>query len=99
MASTLHGAFDGNGDHRRCLVVVFLRGAADGLELVPPIGDDAYYRARPLLGRRPADALALDGLFGLHPRLAPLRSAWDEGELAIVHAAGSEDASRSHFEA
>ena len=96
---TTRASFDGNGDRRRCLVVIFLRGGADGLELVPPVGDDAYYRARPLLGVRPPSALALDDLFALHPRLAALRPIYAEGDLAIVHAAGSEDASRSHFEA
>ena len=97
--TTLRGSFDGNGDRRRCLVVVFLRGAADGLELVPPTGEDAYYRARPLLGVRPEDALALDDRFGLHPGLGALHPLFLDGELAVVHAAGSEDSSRSHFEA
>ncbi|MEM7356592.1 MAG: hypothetical protein AAF657_37600, partial [Acidobacteriota bacterium] len=97
--TNLRASFDGNGDRRRCLVVIFLRGAADGLELVPPTGDDAYYRARPLLGVRPERAVALDDTFGLHPSLAALRPLYDAGELAVVHAAGSEDDSRSHFEA
>ena len=97
--TTIRGSFDGNGDRRECLVVIFLRGAADGLALVPPIADDAYYRARPTVGIRPERALELDGTFGLHPALAGLKPAWDDGELAIVHAAGSEDSSRSHFEA
>ena len=97
--TTLHGSLDGNGDRTECLVVIFLRGAADGLALVPPTGDDAYYRARPTLGIRPDRAIDLDGTFGLNPALTRLKPIYDQGRLAIVHAAGSEDSSRSHFEA
>jgi uncharacterized protein (DUF1501 family) len=86
-------------DVTRTLVVVFLRGGADGLTLVPPIGDDAYHRARPRLRVSPREALVLDGFFGLHPRLGALARLFAEGTLAIVHASGSEDATRSHFEA
>jgi uncharacterized protein (DUF1501 family) len=93
------GLITGNGDERRTLIVVFLRGAADGLALVPPIGDDHYYKARPRLGIKPADAVRLNDQFGLHPDLKPLAGAWSEGELAIVHACGIEDDTRSHFEA
>ena len=89
----------GNGDERRTLVVIFLRGAADGLSLVPPMTDEHYYRARPRLGIAAKDAVKLDGRFGLHPKLQPLEAAWREGELAIVHACGTEDQTRSHFEA
>jgi uncharacterized protein (DUF1501 family) len=89
----------GNGDHKQTLVVVFLRGAADGLALVPPLEDDHYYRARPRLGIAKTEAVRLDGRFGLHPKLQPLEAAWKEGELAIVHACGTEDQTRSHFEA
>ncbi|MBC8103822.1 MAG: DUF1501 domain-containing protein [Cytophagales bacterium] len=90
------------------LVVVFLRGGADGLALVPPYGEDAYHRLRPTLGlaspkdRRaavPARSLDLDGFFGLHPSLAPLRPLYAEGQMGIVHAVGSPDDSHSHFEA
>lgn len=90
---------NGNGDQRRTLVVVFLRGAADGLALVPPLEDEHYYRARPRLGIAKAEAVRLDDRFGLHPRLQPLELAWREGDLAIVHACGTEDQTRSHFEA
>jgi uncharacterized protein (DUF1501 family) len=89
----------GNGDERRQLVVIFLRGAADGLALVPPVTDDHYYRARPRLGIAAKDAVKLDERFGLHPKLRLLEAAWREGELAIVHACGTEDQTRSHFEA
>ena len=79
----------GNRDERRTLVVIFLRGAADGLALVPPVTDDHYYRARPRLGILAKDAVKLDERFGLHPKLRPLESAWREGGLAIVHACGA----------
>jgi uncharacterized protein (DUF1501 family) len=81
------------------VVVVFLRGAADGLALVAPWSDPHYARARPRL-RAPEQAeLRLDDRFALHPRLAPLLGAWREGELAVVHACGMAEDTRSHFEA
>src|SRR5580698_7816382 len=89
----------GNGDATRTLIAVFLRGAADGLTLVPPVEDEHYYNARPRLGVAKNDAVKLDGIFGFHPKLADLASAFHDGELAIVHAAGSEDRTRSHFDA
>lgn len=89
----------GNGDVRQTLVVVFLRGGADGLSFVAPLEDDHYHRARPRIAVKKADAIALDGFFGLNPLLADLKPAWDAGELCIVHGAGSEDQTRSHFEA
>ena len=81
------------------LVVVFLRGGADGLNMVVPVEDDAYHRARPTIGISKEKAIPLDGFFGLNPELAPLKPLYDEGALAIVHQAGSEDDSRSHFAA
>ena len=89
----------GNGDDQQTLVVIFLRGGADGLTLVPPVEDDNYYRARPRIATAKKDALPLDKLFGLHPLLAPLKPIYDEGQLAILHAAGSEDDTHSHFDA
>lgn len=86
-------------DDPRALIVVFLRGGADGLTLVPPVGDDEYHRARPSLAVRARDGLALDGFFALHPDLAELHPHFSRGELAIVHACGSDDDTRSHFEA
>ncbi len=83
----------------RVLVVIFLRGGADGLTLVPAIGDDGYYNVRPTLAVRKADALDLNGYFGINRALQPLEKFYNSGELAIVHGAGSEDHSRSHFEA
>jgi uncharacterized protein (DUF1501 family) len=90
------------------LVAVFLRGAADSLNIVVPHGEAAYYRHRPTLAiPRPDDrrssnanrAVDLDGFFGLHPALEPLLPAWDAGHLALVHACGAPDESRSHFQA
>ena len=90
------------------LVVVFLRGAADVLNMVVPHGEDAYYRLRPSLGvPRPDDAGAkpaeraidLDGFFGLHPSMASLLDAWQSRHMAIIHACGAPDESRSHFKA
>ena len=90
------------------LVSIFLRGGVDGLSVVVPHGDDDYYRNRPTLALgRPGDrrrksedrALDLDGYFGLHPALAPLMPLHDAGQLAAIHACGSGDQTRSHFEA
>lgn len=90
-------------DRQKLLIVVFQRGAVDGLNMVVPFGDPDYYRARPSIAiDRPGGAdgaLDLNGFFGLHPRMAPLKPLWDRGQLAIVHAAGSHDTTRSHFDA
>jgi uncharacterized protein (DUF1501 family) len=81
------------------LVVLSLRGAADGLSLVVPHSDPVYYRARPRIAV-PADRLlARDATFGLHPELAPLVPLWDAGKMAAVHATGLPVANRSHFAA
>ncbi len=79
------------------LVVVFLRGGADGLNLVVPKEERDYYFYRPTLAIR--DTLPLDGRFGFHPAFGSLHPAFLDGRLAIVHAAGSDDDTRSHFEA
>jgi uncharacterized protein (DUF1501 family) len=85
------------------LVVVMLRGAVDGLNVVAPVGDANYRRLRPTIGLAApgADggALALDGYFGLHPALASLQPLWQARKLAFVHASGSPDPTRSHFDA
>ncbi len=86
-------------DSQSTVVVVFLRGAADGLTLVPPVEDDNYYRFRPRLAVKKSEAVSLTGPFGLHPELRPLEEIWKDGELAIVHGAGGEGDTRSHFEA
>jgi uncharacterized protein (DUF1501 family) len=88
----------------RQLIAIFQRGAVDGLSVIVPFGDSEYYRARPGIAiARPksgdVSALDLDGFFGFNPRLQPLKSFWDNRALAIVHACGSPDATRSHFDA
>ncbi len=85
------------------LVVVFLRGAVDGLSIVVPYADPGYYSARSSIAiAKPGSdggVLDLNGQFGLHPALAPLMPFWQSGKLAFVHASGSTDATRSHFDA
>jgi uncharacterized protein (DUF1501 family) len=90
------------------LVVIFLRGAADVLNMIVPHGEEAYYRLRPSLGiPHPDDAgkkkedriLDLDGFFGFHPSMHSLLDAWESQQLAIIHACGAPDESRSHFKA
>ena len=81
------------------LVVIFQRGAADGLNIVIPHGEQAYYAMRPSINIPRNSVLDLDGLFGLHPGMAPLQPVWDKRHLAVVHAAGSPDPTRSHFDA
>src|SRR2546423_10421314 len=91
--------------NKKQLVVLFQRGAADGLNIVVPFGESNYYRMRPTIAipqpkRGGADAAVdLDGSFGLHPSLAPLEPLFRKNQLAIVHAAGSPDPTRSHFDA
>jgi uncharacterized protein (DUF1501 family) len=92
------------GGKNKILVVVFQRGAMDGLNAVIPFKDPAYYSARPNLAiAEPASgeerAIDLDGFYALHPALAPLKELYAKGYLAIVHAAGSPDNTRSHFDA
>ena len=88
---------------QKILIAIFQRGAVDGLNMVVPFGERAYYAARPSIAiPRPGvddGAIDLDGFFGLHPRLAPLKPLWDARQLAIVHATGSPDDTRSHFDA
>jgi len=95
-------ATDDDKNHKR-LVVVFLRGAADGLNVVVPYSDSSYYVSRPTIAvPRPNEsggALRLDGHFGLHPALTSVMPLWEKGTLAFVHASGSPDPSRSHFDA
>src|SRR6202040_2030413 len=91
--------------NKRQLVVLFQRGAADGLNIVVPFGEENYYRMRPTIAipqpRQGVEGTAvdLDGFFGLHPSLASLGPLFHKGQLAIVHAAGSPDTTRSHFDA
>src|SRR5438445_7818632 len=90
---------------RKVLVAIFQRGAVDGLSMVPPYGDVAYAAVRPGIAIQPPShgeserAVDLDGFFALHPSLAPLLPLWRDRALAVVHACGSPDTTRSHFDA
>ena len=88
----------------KILVVVFQRGGMDGLNVIVPFKDRAYYKLRPNIAiAAPASgaerAIDLDGFYALHPALAPLKSIYDKGHLVIVHATGSPNNTRSHFDA
>jgi uncharacterized protein (DUF1501 family) len=84
---------------RKVLVAIFQRGAADGLNIVIPHADPLYYPLRPTIAIPRRRVIDLDGFFGLHPALAPLKPVFDQKRLAVVHAAGSPDPTRSHFDA
>src|SRR2546428_3881932 len=89
----------------KVLVAVFQRGAVDGLSMVMPHGDPSYAGARPSIALQPPRpgesdrAVDLDGFFAFHPSLAPLAPLWNNRSLAVVHACGSPDTTRSHFDA
>jgi len=87
------------GIKNKRLVVIFQRGAADGLNIVVPHAERAYYAMRPSINIPRNAVIDLDGFFGLHPSLSPFEPLWNQRQLAIVHAAGSPDPSRSHFDA
>jgi len=98
LARAAYGAADvGSGNKR--LVVIFQRGAADGLNIVVPHGEPSYYAMRPSINIPRNQVIDLDGFFGLHPSLSPFQALWNQRHLAIVHAAGSPDPTRSHFDA
>lgn len=87
----------------RAMICIFQRGAVDGLNMIVPHDESRYYSLRGSIAiPRPGangGALDLDGFFGLHPSMSALEPLFDEGELAIVHACGSPDDTRSHFDA
>jgi uncharacterized protein (DUF1501 family) len=90
---------------RKLVIAIFQRGAVDGLNMIVPHGESDYYRLRPTIaipqpgGGSAGSAIDLDGFFGLHPSMASLKPLWDNHSLAIVHACGSPDNTRSHFDA
>ena len=92
-----------DGRKRKILVAIFQRGAADGLNVVVPFFEKLYYEMRPTIAvpqpGKNNGGIDLDGRFALHPSLQPLKPLWDSGELAIIHATGSPDPTRSHFDA
>src|SRR4029077_20537622 len=97
-------AAEATGRRKKVLVAIFQRGAVDGLNVVVPFGEKRYYELRPTIAipapnGTPESAIDLDGFFGFHPALAPLKPIYDAGKLAIVHAVGSPDPTRSHFDA
>jgi uncharacterized protein (DUF1501 family) len=97
-------AFAETGGRAKQLVAIFQRGAVDGLNVIVPFAEPEYYRARPSIaiarpGTAESAAIDLNGFFGFNPRLQPLKRFWDERRLAVVHACGSPDNTRSHFDA
>ena len=105
-ADLMSGAALKGAARGKTLICLFQRGAADALNVVVPHGEAAYYRLRPniaiprpSLAAGPVGAIDLDGFFGLHPALAPMKPLWDQGILAPIHAVGSPSATRSHFDA
>ena len=98
LARAAYGAPD-PGIRSKRLVIIFQRGAADGLNIVVPHSEPSYYAMRPSINIPRSSVLDLDGFFGLHPSLSPLMPLWKQRHLAIVHAAGSPDPTRSHFDA
>ncbi|MGH9800842.1 MAG: DUF1501 domain-containing protein, partial [Blastocatellia bacterium] len=95
----------GKTGRKRILITIFQRGAMDGLNAVVPFGDETYYSLRPSIAvPKPKSgdattAIDLDGFFGLHPAVSPFKPIYDAGQLAIIHAVGSHDSTRSHFDA
>ncbi len=93
------------GGKRKTLIAIFQRGAVDGLNVVVPFGESNYYELRPSIaipkpGSGNGDAaISLDGFFGLHPSMSTFKPLWDTNRLAIIHASGSPDNTRSHFDA
>ena len=94
-----------SGGKRKTLIAIFQGGAVDGLNMVVPFGEAAYYDSRPSIAiPKPAAgnadaAIDLDGFFGLHPSMSSFKPLWDSKRLAIIHASGSPDNTRSHFDA
>ncbi|HEX3092567.1 MAG TPA: hypothetical protein VHW72_08105, partial [Candidatus Angelobacter sp.] len=84
---------------KKRLIVLFQRGAADGLNIVVPHGEQAYYGMRPSIAIPRQSVIDLNGFFGLHPSMTAFKPLWDQKHLAIVQAAGSPDNTRSHFDA
>ena len=84
---------------KKRMIVLFQRGAADGLNIVIPHAEPLYYRMRPTIAIPEQQVIDLDGYFGLHPAMSAFKPLWDAKHLAVVHAAGSPDNTRSHFDA
>ncbi|MBA2258672.1 MAG: DUF1501 domain-containing protein [Acidobacteria bacterium] len=101
LARTVEGL---GAQRQKILITIFQRGAVDGLNMIIPFGEQDYYASRPSLaiakpGADENTAVDLNGFFGMHPRMRPLKPFWESRNMAIVHACGSHDATRSHFDA
>jgi uncharacterized protein (DUF1501 family) len=97
-------AAEGSQPRKKVLVAIFQRGAVDGLNVVVPFGERNYYALRPTIAiptpkSGTESVIDLDGFFGLHPSLASLKPIYDANQLAVIHAVGSPDPTRSHFDA
>ncbi len=104
LSRSVYAADSPENRRKKILVAIFQRGAVDGLNMVVPFGEQRYYDLRPSIAipkpdGSPNSAVDLDGFFGLHPSLAPLKPIFDAQRLAIVDAVGSPDPTRSHFDA
>jgi uncharacterized protein (DUF1501 family) len=99
LTRSIYGEMTTAAANKKKLVVIFQRGACDGLNVVVPYSEKNYYSMRPTIAIKPNEVIDLDGHFGLHPAIAAFKPLYDQGHLAIVHAAGSPDPSRSHFDA
>jgi uncharacterized protein (DUF1501 family) len=104
LSRSLYAADSSSDGRKKILVAIFQRGAVDGLNMVVPFGEPNYYALRPSIAipkpdGTPNSSVDLDGFFGLHPALAPLKPLFDAQHLAIVDAVGSPDPTRSHFDA
>lgn len=84
---------------KKTLICIFQRGAVDGLNMVVPFGEKSYYEKRRAIALNASDVIDLNGFFGLHPELRPLHDLFKRNELSVVHAVGSPDSTRSHFDA
>src|SRR5579875_2065062 len=99
LTRSVYAQLDVAGNAGKKLVVIFQRGACDGLNVVVPHAEANYYAMRPTIAIGKGELLDLDGFFGLHPAMASLKPLWDSKQLAAVHAVGSPDPTRSHFDA
>jgi len=99
LTRSVYAQMDVAGNAGKKLVVIFQRGACDGLNVVVPHAEANYYAMRPTIAIGKGELLDLDGFFGLHPAMASLKPLWDAKHLAAVHAVGSPDPTRSHFDA
>jgi uncharacterized protein (DUF1501 family) len=99
LTRSIYAEMDKAAAANKKLVVIFQRGACDGLNVVVPYQEKNYYAMRPTIAIKQNEVIDLNGFFGLHPQMAAFKPLYDQGHLAIIHAAGSPDPSRSHFDA